>query len=274
MTCKVADRSTVTERHLDQTAAWRGRILQRSICHQLHALLHRAHLRICHSLVRVAVGERHGAIDQCHRHDVLAVHVRHGAVVDDTGTVLRELHDDACNVVDGQSVLAAQPEEGIEGRLNRIAHRENLERRLGHEEPASEAGHHLLRLRLRGKCLEQVVLALEDIPYARESGGDHDGSRHAIARAHPSEVERFLHVLGVAGPAPDAGHLLRGIRERVAHPFFIQAGQRGRGRRAAERGARALGAAVRRTHEVRAERHEKTAAHVVAERHGPEQLST
>src|SRR2546427_12286088 len=41
MTCKVADCSTVTERHLDQTAAWSGRILQRTICLHLHAPLPR-----------------------------------------------------------------------------------------------------------------------------------------------------------------------------------------------------------------------------------------
>ena len=62
------------------------------------------------------------------------------------------------------------------------------------------------------------------------------------------------------------------VRQREAHAALVEPGQRRRGRRRAERGARAFGAAMRGAHVVGAERQQEAAAHVVAERHGAQQL--
>src|SRR5205814_7584274 len=80
--------------------------------------------------------------------------------------------------------------------------------------------------------------------------------------------------LGVTIPAPNTGDLLGRVRERIAHPFFIQTSQRGGSGGAAERGARALGAAVRGAHQVWSQREEKAATEIVAERDGGEQLQS
>ena len=101
---------------------------------------------------------------------------------------------------------------------------------------------------------------------------DHDAApSHHSGRPFP-EVERFFYVLCIPPQAPDAGDLLRRVRERVEHSFFIQASHGGRRRGGAERCARALGAAVRGANQVRLQRHEKTAAEIVAKRDAPEQL--
>ena len=166
----------------------------------------------------------------------------------------------------------SEREERVQRGLDRIADGEGLDGGLGDEKATSQSRDHFLRFRLGGQRLERVVLAVQHVPDAGESELDHDGRGDAVAGAHAGEVEGLFDVLGIADPAPDARNLLGGIRKRVAHPLFIQPGQRGRGRHGAERGARALGAAVTGSHEVRSEGQQKAAADVVTERDRGEQL--
>src|SRR4029450_9345908 len=87
---------------------------------------------------------------------------------------------------------------------------------------------------------------------------------HTVASAHAAEVESFLDVLFVPDPAPETGHLLGSVRERDAHPHFVEPSEARRSSDAPERRARSLGAAMRSPNVVRAERQEETAAQVVA----------
>ena len=57
-------------------------------------------------------------------------------------------------------------------------------------------------MRLGRERLENVVLAIEYVADAGKSGLNHRGGSHAIARAHPGEIERLFHVLVVRRPAP------------------------------------------------------------------------
>ena len=75
-----------------------------------------------------------------------------------------------------------------------------------------------------------------------------DRRGHAVARAHAGEVEGLLDVLRVALPAPEAGYLLRGVRERVAHLRLVERASDAAAADGAQRRAHAFGAAVRRPH--------------------------
>ena len=78
----------------------------------------------------------------------------------------------------------------------------------------------------------------------------------------------------VLHPAPQAGHLLRGIGNRKAHALFVEPGERG-GR--AERGegrGRSLRAAVRAAHQIRPQRHRQAATEIIAERHRANEFLT
>ena len=55
------------------------------------------------------------------------------------------------------AVLAAQRQERVERRLNRIADRERLDRGFGDEEARAEVGDHLLGLRLRATCASSTL---------------------------------------------------------------------------------------------------------------------
>ena len=74
------------------------------------------------------------------------------------------------------------------------------------------------------------MLAVEHVRDAGEARLHHERRGDAVARAHAGEVERLLDVLGVALPAPHAGDLLGGVRQRVAHPLFVEPRHRRRGR--------------------------------------------
>src|SRR5580704_9949372 len=82
MAREATDGAAVAQRHLHEPAARRGGVHQGAIGDQLHALLHGEHLRIHHQFVRVAVLEGNRAGHQRECDDVLAVDVRHRAVVD------------------------------------------------------------------------------------------------------------------------------------------------------------------------------------------------
>ena len=86
----------------------------------------------------------------------------------------------------------------------------------------AQAVDHFLRVRLRGVRFEGIVLAVQHVGHAGESHLHHQGRGDAVARAHAGKVERLLDVLDVPLPAPDAGNLLRGVREDIAHALFVQ----------------------------------------------------
>ena len=272
MACEVADGTPITELHFHAAAAWRGRIHQLAVGNQLHALLHGAHCRVRHPLVGMAVLERHAASHQRQRDDVLAVDIRHRAVVDNASPVLRKLYDNALHIPLIQPMLATELEERIERSLNRIADGERLDCSFGDEKATSQSRNHFLRFWLCRQCLQRIVLAVQHVPHSGKPQLNHDGRGDAIAGAHAGKVECLFNVLGIAHPAPNTRDLLRGVRKRVAHALFIEPGQRGGGRHRSHRRARAFRTAVTGAHAVRSERQQKTTADVVTERDRGEQL--
>lgn len=83
--------------------------------------LYSLNLRVGHALAGVARGKPHRAIHQGEGDDVLAIHVRHGAVVHDIGAIFQQPYDDALHIVHAQVVFAAQREERIKRGLDGIA---------------------------------------------------------------------------------------------------------------------------------------------------------
>ncbi len=75
-------------------------------------------------------------------------------------------------------------------------------------------------------------------------------------------------MLRIAHPAPQSRNLLGGVGKRIARLRFIESRDRGGSSDCAEGRARAFRAAMRLAHVVRAEREQKAAAEVVADRHG------
>ena len=188
------------------------------------------------------------------------------------GAILRQPDDDAFYVVHGQAVVPAQREECVQRSLDGISREKGLDGRLVDKEPAAQSGHHFLGLWCSGKGYQHVMLAIEHVLDTGKPCLDHEGRSDAITGAHPGKVEGFLDVFGIPIPAPDTGDLLGRVGEHIAHPFFIQASQRGSGSSAAKGGAAALRAVVRDAHQVRSQGQEKTATEIVAKCDSSEQL--
>ena len=74
----------------------------------------------------------------------------------------------------------------------------------------------------RMKGQQSIVLSIENIGHTGKSGLRHNCCRHSITSTHTGEVERLLDMLEISFPSPDAGYLLRRVRQRVAHSLFIQ----------------------------------------------------
>ena len=64
------------------------------------------------------------------------------------------------------------------------------------------------------KSLEEVVSPRQDVVDAGSTRLDEQRRRDPVARAHATEVERFLDVIDVALPRRQARRLLRGVREQ------------------------------------------------------------
>ena len=167
-------------------------------------------------------------------------------------------------------MLAPQRQQRVERRLDGIADGKRLDRGFVHIEAAPEVGDHFFGPRLGRERLDHVVLAVEDVGDAGKARLHHQRGADTIARAHAAEVERLLDVFGVARPAPDARHLLRRVRQRVAHAALVEPRQRRGGPHGTERRAGALCASMRGADMVGPERHQKPAAEVIAEDDGLE----
>ena len=116
------------------------------------------------------------------------------------------------------------------------------------------------------------MFAIQDIRYARKSRLSHHHRGHAVASAHSGEVERLFNMLRIAFPAPDPGHLLRCVGQRVPHSFFIEPGQRRCSSHGAKGRADAFRTTVGRANVVRPKGHQKPAAQVVTESHGAQKV--
>ena len=196
--------AAVAQGHFDQSAAWRGGVVQFSISDHLHALHDGAYLRVGHVLARVAIGKRDGAVYQGRGDEVLAVDVWHRTVTDNAGPVLRQPDNYALDIVGAQSILAAKGKERIQGGLVGVAHGIGLDARLRDKIPAAQIGHDRLGVRLGGKRLDRVVPSAQYIADTGKSRLDHDHSSHAVAGAHAADVKGFLNVIGILDPAPEA----------------------------------------------------------------------
>ena len=99
-----------------------------------------------------------------------------------------------------------------------------------------------------------LCFAVEHVAHAGEAVINHDGGRDTVTGAHASEVEGFLDVSSSPTQLQRPDTCWAAVRERDAHPHFVEPGEARRSSHAAERGARSLGAAMRRPNVVRAER--------------------
>ena len=170
-------------------------------------------------------------------------------------------------------MLGDEGGHGLGGGLDGRADGELLDVGEGDLVVGAEAGDPLGELVPAGaEDVQEAVLALEGVLLAGHAGSDEERGGDAGACAVPAEHERLLDVLGVAGPGGDAGGLLSGVGEGVAHALGVESHERGRGGGRAEHGADGVGgvavhaAGVDAAHEARDAR-----ADVVAEGHGAEE---
>src|SRR6185369_16064454 len=140
---EMSDHAAVAQLDLDPGAAWRSGIHQRAVADELNPLLHGKHLLILHAIEGMAGIERHRSIDQGDRDQVLKVHIRHRAVVDDARAILGQPHDHTIDGGGREIVVAAKRQQRIERRLDGIADGKRLDRRFGDVKATPETGGHL-----------------------------------------------------------------------------------------------------------------------------------
>src|SRR5947207_10847239 len=108
-------------------------------------------------------------------------------------------------------------------------------------ETGAELVRETARLRLLAERGEEVIAAGKCVVDRGKARRHHHGAGDPVARAHAAEVEGLLYVLGVAMPVRDAGRLLRRIREDMPDLGRLEPQERGRRRRRAEGGTKAVG---------------------------------
>ena len=213
------------------------------------------------------------AVKQHHGAHVLHADVRHVAVVDGVGALVRNTHHQPFDLSGLDLVLADQVEQAVERGLDRRTDRPALDIGVhdfvGRAEPADEY------FRLGGAAVrdEEIALPGEHVFDRRKTVRDHRGRGGAVARRHAAEIERFFDVLFVAHPARHARRLLRRIREQMPHLARIEPAQGAGRRRRAEHRPEAVGRVAILAELVGIERQIDAAADVVAERHRAQERS-
>ena len=203
---------------------------------------------------------------------MLHADVGHVAVIGGLRALVRDPHHDMFDLFGLDPVRPDEIEQGVEGRLDRRADRPALDVSVHDLVGGAELAHQFIRIRLAAVGDEEVALAGEDVLHPGEAGGDHGRGGDPVAGRHAAEIERLLDVLGVARPGRDAGGLLRGERQQVAHLSGLEAGE-GAGRGGStEHGPEAVGRMPILAELVRVEGEGEARADIVAQCDGAQQV--
>ena len=259
------EHGAVGERDLDHGDTARQHAFERFLGDDAHLAALRLNGRLVHARLVVGGLERHRAVEEEHRDEILQAEVGAHDVVDLGGGARREVHGDLFDVVRLERMLLAQIDHRVERRLDRAAGAPFLDDGLGDLVTLAELVDEGRGIGLRRIGLEEVLVAGEDVVDSGPSGLDQQGRGDAVARRRGAEHEGLLGVLGVALPGAEAGaRLLRGIVEQPAHPLLVEAGDRARRRRGTEGADDIVGVAQ---HVVAVDGFHRPHADVVAERH-------
>ena len=181
-------------------------------------------------------------------------------------------------VLGTDAVRANQLQQPVQRRLYRRTHRPALDVGAHDFIAAAKFFDEFLRLRRFADApffvvsVIEIALARQCVFNTGEAVRHHCGCGGAVARGHAAEVEGFFDVFLVAHPARHAGSLLHGVRQQVSALIVIQLGERARRCCRAEHRAEAVRGMAGFTKIMRVQRQRQAAAHIVAQRHGAQQL--
>src|SRR5260370_42578405 len=126
------------------------------------------------------------------------------------------MHGDLLHLIRMERTLLLQDLQGIERRLDRRTHGPFLDIRSRNLIALAKLFGQSGRIGMRVVSVKEIIFSREDVFDTGPSGLNDQGRSDAAARRHSANVERFLHMLGVAISCAEAAGLLA----RLAHPKY------------------------------------------------------